>query len=498
MQGNPSSNVKNKQVQLPDVTGLTVAIESPAKGQSHQPYEDTAKYGDEEGHGLFSFQFLCPPTQNISACLQLVMILLQKRIAHLDTENHMSRKRMKELERELDVCRQDVERQRELVMHREEILVKQRRAEPAPSNSKGKARSVDDTKEEQKRYKQAVEEKKGSPKFFSFPAFVLNVRKQPWNPSLLHFDLTCPDSAQNCLRIKYSWTSCALCENAIFVNLTVKPKALGAVEDSDADVAEREQAVDESLNAQRDAKDYEIKDIQPALTRRALLERTTAHTNQNSSLVHSMSRTEMEQISVELEERCSERSRSSSRLGSSVSSKGSHRAPVWCVVNALSVQHSDGHSFPGTCCHSGRPLPVKMTSVPFIAAPHAGFSSPCADISTMSTCPRAMPCMEAPFPSSASSPLPHDMRLTNNSTNTDNIRCYYVDSSCRRGKISLPVSIACTSIFAYSIIKIAVPTSISSHPCKSFKLTNPDVSWVTRMNPFFFSKLPNGPKMIPS
>jgi hypothetical protein len=56
MQGNAgvfSSNVKKKQVQLPDVTGLTVAVESPAKGQSHQSYGDTAKkYGDEEGHGL--------------------------------------------------------------------------------------------------------------------------------------------------------------------------------------------------------------------------------------------------------------------------------------------------------------------------------------------------------------------------------------------------------------------------------------------------------------
>ena len=61
MQGNPSSNVKYKQVQLPDVTGLTVAVESPAKGQSHQPYGDAVKKNvDEEGHGLFSFLFLCP------------------------------------------------------------------------------------------------------------------------------------------------------------------------------------------------------------------------------------------------------------------------------------------------------------------------------------------------------------------------------------------------------------------------------------------------------
>jgi hypothetical protein len=90
------------------------------------------------------------------------MNLLQKKISHLDGENHTSRKRMKELEHELDVCRQDVETQRRLVMLREEILVKQHRAGTATSNSKGKARSVEDTKEEQERYKQAVEEKKGS------------------------------------------------------------------------------------------------------------------------------------------------------------------------------------------------------------------------------------------------------------------------------------------------------------------------------------------------
>ena len=89
------------------------------------------------------------------------MNLLQKKIAHLDAENYTSRIRMKELERELDVCRQDVERQRELVVHSEEYLVRQHRAEATTSKSKGKARSVEVTKEEQTRYKQAVEEKKG-------------------------------------------------------------------------------------------------------------------------------------------------------------------------------------------------------------------------------------------------------------------------------------------------------------------------------------------------
>lgn len=111
------------------------------------------------------------------------MTLLQKKIAHLDGENHTSRRRMKELERELDICRQDVERQREQVLWREEQLVKQQRADTITAKSKGKARAVDDTKEEQKRYKQAVEEKKGAPIYSVHP---------PWNSSHRYNSLRIP------------------------------------------------------------------------------------------------------------------------------------------------------------------------------------------------------------------------------------------------------------------------------------------------------------------
>ena len=94
---------------------------------------------------------------------------------------------------------------------------------------------------------------------------------------------------------------------------------------------------DESLNAQENAEEYEIEDIQPALARHAILERTAHrdHIAINSSPIPGnaantqryVEDSELERVSVELEERRSERSRSSSRLGSSVSSNGSHRAP---------------------------------------------------------------------------------------------------------------------------------------------------------------------------
>jgi len=103
----------------------------------------------------------------------------------------------------------------------------------------------------------------------------------------------------------------------------------GRVEDEDED---------ESPDSPQHDDDYEIEDVQPALARRALLERTV-RTDQatfgSSRMTGNVGQTrryvdddEVERISVELEERRSERSRSSSRLGSSLSSNGSHARQV--------------------------------------------------------------------------------------------------------------------------------------------------------------------------
>jgi cell division septation protein DedD len=120
-----------------------------------------------------------------------------------------------------------------------------------------------------------------------------------------------------------------------------EPRAHGSGDREDNDDSEMEQDQgdeDERPGSQQDPDDYEIEDIQPALARRALLERKTliGHAtsgsvpmtgNGNNTRRRYVEDSEVERISVELEERRSERSRSSSRLGSSLSSNGSHRAP---------------------------------------------------------------------------------------------------------------------------------------------------------------------------
>ncbi|KAH8989592.1 hypothetical protein EDB86DRAFT_2942000 [Lactarius hatsudake] len=352
-----SSNAKQKLVQLPDVTGLTVAVESPAKGQSHQSYGNVGKESeDPNGH----------------ARLQQAMNLLHKKIAHLDTENHTSRKRMKELEHELDVCRQDVERQRTLVVEREDLLVRQQRMEAADSRMKGKARAIEDARVEQKRYKQSVEEKK------ALESLIATLRSHmarltselATHKALLDELRTLREADKSTLRQKVREVDLLrrevekiageveVLKGVVEEGLrerrerslsnshdgpqdhgpdasqegNIDNSELGEGQDEDEDEDE-----DGNPNFQQDADDYEIEDVQPALARRALLERTirTDHATFGSTpITGNLGRTrryvdhdEVERISMELEERRSERSRSSSRLGSSLSSNGSHRAP---------------------------------------------------------------------------------------------------------------------------------------------------------------------------
>ncbi|KAI0051082.1 hypothetical protein FA95DRAFT_1485994 [Auriscalpium vulgare] len=134
-----------KTVHLPDVTGLTSAVESPAKGGlRYYHYEDDEdQYGDGQ------------------ARLHATLGLVQEKLAHLDAENNTSRRRMRELERELEECKREVARERERVMQREELIIRQRLKNEEALNSKARDDRVpQQTDEEQRRYKEAVEEKK--------------------------------------------------------------------------------------------------------------------------------------------------------------------------------------------------------------------------------------------------------------------------------------------------------------------------------------------------
>lgn len=110
-----------------------------------------------------------------------VINTIQARLRGLEDENSISRRRVRELEHELDMCKQDVARERTRVLERENDIVQihadqQRRdyannSRRGPGKGKERARDLSNASfsihssprkgDATARYKAAVEEKKG-------------------------------------------------------------------------------------------------------------------------------------------------------------------------------------------------------------------------------------------------------------------------------------------------------------------------------------------------
>ncbi|KZT64268.1 hypothetical protein DAEQUDRAFT_718247 [Daedalea quercina L-15889] len=94
------------RVHLPDVTGLTSAILSPARARL-----DYQKYDRQEDGEL-------------EAKLFATLNAVQSKLAFLESENTVSRRRVHELELELEACKQEVARERTKVEQREELVAR--------------------------------------------------------------------------------------------------------------------------------------------------------------------------------------------------------------------------------------------------------------------------------------------------------------------------------------------------------------------------------------
>ncbi|KDQ09859.1 hypothetical protein BOTBODRAFT_58395 [Botryobasidium botryosum FD-172 SS1] len=159
---NPNISMNNRRKKsskpgaaLPDVTGWTSAAGSPLKG-------------DPEYYAVGD------PIAGVDpAIVNEAIDLLSVRLRELERENGSSRRRVRELELELDYCKAEVVKERTRVLEGVERLQKveaAERAEKERRERKGKERmreqsvitegDADDTKVWEARYKEAVEEKK--------------------------------------------------------------------------------------------------------------------------------------------------------------------------------------------------------------------------------------------------------------------------------------------------------------------------------------------------
>lgn len=91
--------------------------------------------------------------------------VVQSKLAFLESENSISRRRVRELELELEACKQQVARERTKVLEREQVDTdaNERRSRPAKSGLRnvGVEAKEEDADADISRYKEAVEEKKG-------------------------------------------------------------------------------------------------------------------------------------------------------------------------------------------------------------------------------------------------------------------------------------------------------------------------------------------------
>ncbi|KAF7299131.1 AAA family ATPase [Mycena indigotica] len=140
-----SLNNTKSRIYLPDVTGLTNAVESPAKPGGYTTYNpDFDRPRDSE------------------ARLLSTLAAVQERLHDLEDENAISRRRVRELELELEVCKREVVKERTRILERSELSARLEAVESSKGKGKGKARDVDTEIDAQleERYRQAVEEKK--------------------------------------------------------------------------------------------------------------------------------------------------------------------------------------------------------------------------------------------------------------------------------------------------------------------------------------------------
>ncbi|KAL5501627.1 hypothetical protein ACEPAH_8887 [Sanghuangporus vaninii] len=134
---------QSRMVCLPDVTGLTSAVDSPPrKEQQWRRYS-----GGSEG-------------ERVEVELIKTLTTLQTRLNQLESQNLVSRRRIQELEYDLDACKLEVKRERTRVMERDEIIVAQQRDFQKQRAALSRpVRKVPDPANEA-RYREVVEEKK--------------------------------------------------------------------------------------------------------------------------------------------------------------------------------------------------------------------------------------------------------------------------------------------------------------------------------------------------
>ena len=92
---------------------------------------------------------------------------LQTRLNQLESQNLVSRRRVRELELELEACKLEVKRERTRVLEREQIIVAQQRDFQKRRPASKRPAKIEEDNALDDRYNEVVEEKRGKADIFN-------------------------------------------------------------------------------------------------------------------------------------------------------------------------------------------------------------------------------------------------------------------------------------------------------------------------------------------
>lgn len=134
----PRSTSFKSKVHLPDITGLTSVVDSPARvGLKYLGYDAT-------GEG------------EVDARILATLGIVQHKLAHLEAENSISRRRVRELESELEECKKEVIKERTKILDQSG----ERHSNQAKDRPGARNNARQDAEVNSSRYQEVVEEKK--------------------------------------------------------------------------------------------------------------------------------------------------------------------------------------------------------------------------------------------------------------------------------------------------------------------------------------------------
>lgn len=184
------------RVYLPDITGLTNAVISPARANLERYNVRGPGSKEVEGNSpnVLSREkkrLIARPKARLIASLNA----LHTRLNHLETENSIARRRVRELEYELEECKRDVVRERTRIMGSQDAIdiSAARIAVPSTSRAKGKEKRQKDTDPYASKYFEVVQEKKGD----SESNYVKYLLLTDSSPRSTHHDAEVPPESRN-------------------------------------------------------------------------------------------------------------------------------------------------------------------------------------------------------------------------------------------------------------------------------------------------------------